>query len=209
MKKYLYIALTLFVSLLTSCSETNDESTEFDNWQQRNETFFASIYGQAKEAIAKDDSSWKIIRVYTKNPETTDQKNFIVVKVLKDSGAAADAKTPLVTDSVKTHYRGYLMQSDSYNTAVEGYPINVGFSFDSSWTGDYNLATMLPTTMVPGGMVTGFGTAMQNMHKGDRWLVFMPSNLAYGSVAKESLPAYSTLIFDVTIEDFWGAKTKK
>lgn len=206
MKKYLYIALTLFVSLLTSCSETNNESTEFDNWQQRNETFFTSIYEQAKEAIAKNDSSWKIIRAYTKNPLTTDTKNFIVVKVLKNSELPADAETPLVTDSVKLHYRGYLMQSDSYNTAVEGYPVNVGYSFDSSWTGDYNLPTMLPTKMVPGQMVIGFGTAMQCMRRGDRWLVFMPSSLAYGAKAQDNVPAYSTLMFDMTVEDFWKVR---
>jgi FKBP-type peptidyl-prolyl cis-trans isomerase FklB len=53
------------------------------------------------------------------------------------------------------------------------------------------------------GVVTGFGTALMRMHRGDRWRVYIPYQLAYGSSARSSIPAYSTLIFDLQLEDFW------
>ena len=48
--------------LIASCSETSDESTEFDNWQERNDAFFTSIYEKARSAQQSGDKSWKIIR---------------------------------------------------------------------------------------------------------------------------------------------------
>ena len=44
---------------------------------------------------------------------------------------------------------------------------------------------------------------LMRMHRGDRWRVYIPYQLAYGSSARSSIPAYSTLIFDLQLEDFW------
>lgn len=208
MKKFLYISLALFVALLSACSETKDESTEFDNWQERNIQYFADVFAKAKAAETSGDKSWKLIRCYTKPETTTAPTDFIVVKVLNDSGVEGTTNRPLATDSTKVHYRGYLMPSSSYNTTVEGYPATVGYQFDSSWYGKYNLDTMLPAKMVPGQMVLGFTTTLLNMHVGDRWLVYMPSQLGYDSKKTDGIPTYSTLIFDVTLLDYWKARIK-
>ena len=40
------------------------------------------------------------------------------------------------------------------------------------------------------------------MHRGDHWLVYIPYALAYGSTKSETIPAYSTLIFNLTLIDF-------
>ena len=208
MKKFLYISLTLLVALLSSCSETSNESSEFDNWQQRNDQYYAEIFAKAKAAADNGDKSWKVIRSFTKPTTTTAPTDYIVVKVLHDSGLEGNDKRPLATDSTKVHYRGYLMPSDSYNTTVEGYPATVGYQFDSSWYGDYNLGTMTPSRMVPGEMVNGFTTALINMHVGDRWLVYLPYVLGYDAVKQESVPAYSTLVFDITLLDCWKKRLK-
>lgn len=196
----------MFVSLLSSCSETNNESTEFADWENRNNTYFANIYNQAKAAISSGDTTWKLIRSYSKNPATTEPTDFIVVKVLHDAGDADGKGTPIYTDSVSVHYRGYLMPSDSYNTEVEDYPNNVGYQFDSSWTGKYNLATMNPTKSVASGYIEGFTNALTSMHIGDRWLVYIPQKQGYGAKAETSIPAYSTLIFEMTLSSFWKAR---
>lgn len=208
MKKYLYFALTLFVSLLASCSETNDENTEFDNWQQRNEAFFTAIYNQATTAIGNGDTSWKILRGYSKNPTTTKPTDFVVVKVISEGIPTAGQELPLFTDSVSVHYRGYLMPTDSYNTPVSGYPTNAGYQFDSSWSGEYNPATMLPSRQRVSDMIPGYTTALMNMHVGDHWIVYMPTDMGYGTVKKESIPAYSLLMFDMTLEDVWKKRLK-
>ena len=51
-------------------------------------------------------------------------------------------------------------------------------------------------------MIPGFTTALLKMKKGDTWLVYIPYALAYGSSASGSVPAYSTLIFKMTLYDY-------
>jgi len=206
MKKFLYSILFALVATmpvsLTSCSETDDEQTEFANWQNRCDSYFSTIYSKAKSANASGDSSWKIIRAYTKSDTVTAIKNFIVAKVITEG---TGTETPLFTDSVKIHYRGYLMPSASYNTVVKEYgsDLPVGYKFDSSWTGDYNINTMSPYSGTPSSFIIGFSTALQNMHIGDRWLVYIPYSLGYGSAAQTNIPSYSTLIFDITLIKSW------
>lgn len=208
MKKYLYITFALLVSLFSSCSETNEENTEFDNWETRNDAYFADVYTKAKAAIANGDDSWRLVRGFSKNDASTKPTDFIVVKVLKKANAQASADSPLFTDSASVHYRGYLMPSDSYNTAVEGYPQNAGYQFDSSWIGNYNLASMTSSTQHVGSMIPGYTTALMSMREGERCLVYIPQALGYGSTSKETIPAYSTLIFDITLVKFWKKRLK-
>ena len=39
----------LAVSLLSSCSETDEENTEFADWQNRNETYFSAKYAEIRQ----------------------------------------------------------------------------------------------------------------------------------------------------------------
>ena len=53
------------------------------------------------------------------------------------------------------------------------------------------------------------------MHIGDTWRIYVPAALGYGSVTKTGIPAYSTLVFDITLNSFYrkttssSKKTKK
>ena len=58
MNKTIYTLLLAIPMLIASCSETSDESTEFDNWQERNDAFFTSIYEKARSAQQSGDKSW-------------------------------------------------------------------------------------------------------------------------------------------------------
>ena len=51
--------------------------------------------------------------------------------------------------------------------------------------------------------VAGFATALQYMHEGDVWWVYIPSELAYGSQASGMIRSYSTLTFYVNLVDFY------
>lgn len=195
MKKFIYLILFVFAAMmpvsLVSCSESDEENTEFDNWQARNDAYFKSVYTQAKQAIAGGDATWKIIRSYSKNDTTSNINDYIVVKVLSEGSGT---QKPLFTDSVKIHYRGYLMPSESYPA---------GLQFDSSWSGEYNANTMTPYKKTVNTFVPGFSTALQQMHDGDRWKVYIPYRLGYDSKEQTSLPAYSTLVFDLTLVKSW------
>ena len=50
-------------------------------------------------------------------------------------------------------------------------------------------------------VVDGLATALQHMHVGDRWLIYIPYQLGFGlrNVPEWGVPAYSTLVFDVTL----------
>ena len=42
------VLMVLPMALFTSCSESDEEVTEFDNWQERNDTYFNEVYSRAK-----------------------------------------------------------------------------------------------------------------------------------------------------------------
>ena len=59
-----------------------------------------------------------------------------------------------------------------------------------------------------GSVVDGFSTALQHMRKGDKWRVYIPYELGYGTSDASTIPGYSTLIFDITMVDFWSRTVK-
>ena len=194
MKRYniIFAAFALMLlSVLASCSEDDNTVEEFPDWQNRNETYFAGIYEQAK---ANADGTWKLIRSYALEdtiPTTND--DYIAVKVLR---AGTGSGCPMFSDSVKVNYRGRLIPSTSYAD---------GYVFDESYIGEYNPATALPSTMYVGGTVDGFATALQYMHIGDYWRVYIPYWLGYGTSGSPPIPAYSTLIFDIELVAYYRA----
>lgn len=190
-EKTLALLVALFSLCLFSCSEDNGDNDEFENWKERNETYFNNLYNKAKNS---GDAKWKTFKSWSlQEAAATAVDDHIVVEVLTE-GSGTD--NPLFTDSVKVHYRGNLMPTASYPN---------GLQFDSSWLGEYNLSTMLPVKAKTGGFINGFTTALMQMHTGDRWRIYIPAALAYaGEKNKGLIPPYSTLVFDVTLVSFWN-----
>lgn len=175
-----------------SCSESEDENTEYENWQQRNETFFASL----EDSLNSNPTMWMKFKSYTKDTamNTGMQTDFIYAKkVITGYEQPKDTLRPLFNDSVRVSYRGRLIPSASY---AEGY------TFDSTVFGTYNLKTNSTARFKVSGLVDGFATALLHMTRFDTWRVYIPWKLGYGSTTSNSIPAYSTLIFDLTLYDF-------
>jgi FKBP-type peptidyl-prolyl cis-trans isomerase FklB len=197
--KYILLAVVLFplMGIVSSCSEETETESEFANWQEKNEAYLTKI---------ASDSKYRKILTYTKDAKTTGMSNsdYIYVEVL-ESGTGTE--TALFTDSVLYTYRGRLIPSKSYAN---------GYVFDQSFTGDFDWATSgmqracvswNPVTTTYGTQLTlftdGFCTALQNMKKGDHWLVYVPYQLGYGEDGSSAIPGYSTLIFEIAIADVW------
>lgn len=188
------LALLAPVGLLSSCSESDNEEEEFPNWKKTNEQYFNNLYAMAKSSADMGDKSWKVIRQWSLEESTAkDPYDYIVVNVLENGTGSG---CPLYTDSVKVHYEGRLLPSTSYPD---------GYVFDKSFTGEFNPATALPAKFAVSGMIDGFTTALQYMHIGDHWKVYIPYQLGYGKTASGSIPAYSTLVFDVTLVSYYRA----
>ncbi len=91
---------------------------------------------------------------------------------------SGDGKKPSLSDTVVTHYAGRFID---------------GSEFDSS------IKRGQPATFPVGGVIAGWTEALQLMREGDKWRLFIPSELAYGKSGRASIPANSTLIFDIEL----------
>ena len=180
--------------VLASCSEDDNTVEEFPDWRNTNEAYFSDILSTAK---ANTDGSWTVFLSYAlEDTIPTTDNDYIAVKVLRPSTGSG---CPMFTDSVKINYRGRLVPSTSY---AEGYV------FDQSYVSDEPGKTSLPVKFRVGDLVTGFTTALQYMHIGDYWRVYIPYWLGYGSTGSTSIPAYSTLIFDIELKAYYRAGTE-
>ena len=113
--------------------------------------------------------------------------------------SAVHTESPKYTDSVRVSYQGSILPTTTYPE---------GYIFDTTVYNDYNIATASTAKLLTSNTVAGFSTALQHMHRGDRWRVYIPHQLGYGSTPKTGIPAYSTLIFDLTLVDFSPAGEK-
>lgn len=88
-------------------------------------------------------------------------------------------KSPQATDVVKVHYSGMLLD---------------GKVFDST-------AGKEPAEIPVNRVIPGWSEALQKMKVGDKWRVYIPSNLAYGAQGPPGgpIPPFATLIFDVEL----------
>ena len=186
--KYILLSVILFplVGMVSSCSEDDSTIDEFANWQERNEA--------VTEQWAA--SGMKKIRVFTQDDTSTGRNSdYIYVEVLE---VGDGTESPLYTDTVRMAYRGRLIPTTNYAD---------GYVFDETYLGDFSWHTAGMATMAIGGsssaLVSGFATAVMNMHKGDRWRVHIPYQIGYNTSSSGSVTAYSNLTFDIALLDHW------
>ncbi|KGL49434.1 FKBP-type peptidyl-prolyl cis-trans isomerase [Porphyromonas cangingivalis] len=90
-----------------------------------------------------------------------------------------DGPKPTLSDSVKCHYHGTLIN---------------GVVFDSS------VNRGEPAVFPLGGVIKGWTEVLQLMPVGSKWRVTIPYDLAYGERgAGQAIEPYSTLIFDIEL----------
>jgi len=183
------IIATIVVLAAIACSENDNTEAEFENWQSRNELWFKAKSDSVAALIAQGRTDWRTYRSwkYSDTYQTTDITKSILVQVLKEGSGSG---CPLYTDSIRMHYQMRLIPSNSYPS---------GYVFDQSYYGTYSPETSVPKSFVVSGLIDGVATALQHMHIGDHWLVYVPYPLGYGESSTSSVPAYSTLICDLTL----------
>ena len=205
-KGRIIIFLFTLVSMMgtVSCSEEDNTVEEFPNWQVRNDDYFNHLSDSVKELIALNPArtDWKRIKCWSKSDSVVGSNaDYIIVNVKRDGDASG--ATPLYTDTDSVHYMGWLLPSTSYPS---------GYVFDKSYSGNFYEDISRPSEFAIGNssgnkIVDGFATALQSMRRGDRWIVYIPYQLGYSSSATTRVPAFSTLIFDLTLVDFWSPVT--
>jgi FKBP-type peptidyl-prolyl cis-trans isomerase FklB len=88
---------------------------------------------------------------------------------------------PTVTDKVKTHYHGTLIDGTVFDSSVQrGQPISFPLN----------------------GVIKGWTEALQLMPVGSKWKLFLPAHLAYGENGSGGvIGPNSTLVFEVELID--------
>ena len=180
--------MTIGLLGLSSCSENTDESQEYADWQLRNDVFFDSL----EDSLAAAPAVWKKFKSYAKDQSLAKGENTdcIYVKVLE---TGIGTENPMATDSVRVSYEGRLIPSATYPN---------GYVFDTRAYGTYELSTSATSRFLASNNIEGFTTALLHMHRGDQWRVYIPYALGYGATQSNKIPAYSTLIFQMSLIDF-------
>ncbi len=201
------------VPAMTSCEDNagKEDNSEFTNqWKERNAQYFAERMSEAKAAISeakatygnnwKEHCDWRTERSWAKVEAPvvglTDSICYRIVN--RPTGSEA---RPLYSDSVRVNYIGRLIPTASYSE---------GRVFDHSGLYDDPSSVFSPDFCIPSkfavsNLVEGYTTLLHYLRVGERVRVYLPQELAYGSVSNSVMPAYSTLVFDVELKGIWRA----
>lgn len=182
------LGVLVSVSFICSCEETDGVVDPYTDWEERNQQYIDSIASVARANQGDGVGQWKIIHSW-KFPQQGivmgDVDEYVYCKVLEVGNGA----TPLYTDTVAANYRGWLIPLYDGKVVV----------FDQSYQGALDQQVAVPSEFAVSGVIVGWTTALQEMKEGDRWEVYIPSELAYGESTSGSVPAYSTLKFDLNL----------
>ncbi len=96
----------------------------------------------------------------------------------KEIKKGENSVSPNLNSIVTVHYKGKLIN---------------GKEFDNSVKRNY------PEAFRVRDVIEGWQIALQGMNVGDKWTVYIPYELGYGSRSIPDIPAFSTLIFDIEL----------
>jgi FKBP-type peptidyl-prolyl cis-trans isomerase len=100
---------------------------------------------------------------------------------------AGSGKQAAMGNTVTVHYTGTLLDGTKFDSSV-----------DRGEPADFPLN--------PGGLIQGWLEALPMMKEGDKWTLYIPSDLAYGEPGNQGIPPNSLLIFDVELIKVGGGE---
>ena len=86
-------------------------------------------------------------------------------------------KQPGMTNVVICHYLGRTIDGKCFDTSLGGCPLAIRMR----------------------ELIEGWVIALKQMRIGDKWEIYIPSELGYGKISQPGIPAGSTLIFEVEL----------
>ncbi len=99
----------------------------------------------------------------------------IYYKVLAEGDKGS--QSPSVRSIITAHYTGRTIDGKTFDSSRGGVP----------------LACRLCD------LIEGWIIAMQQMHIGDKWEVYLPAEMGYGKFSQPGIPGGSTLIFEIEL----------
>ena len=89
----------------------------------------------------------------------------------------ANSKQPTPRSIVTAHYTGKTINGKKFDSSRGGAPLAVRLC----------------------DLIEGWIIAMQQMHIGDKWEVYLPAEMGYGKFSQPGIPGGSTLIFEIEL----------
>lgn len=172
-----------FAGILSGCFDDDDDYIAVDDeWTEANSSAFISR--------SLDDDEFHEI-------SSQSGDGYILYRVIEE-GDGTDRI--YYTSTVKVYYKGCLI-CDEDDNIIENLDdvLDEGVVFDSV-TRDSGAD---PAEFTVSSLIDGWATALQHMHVGDRWEIWIPYKLGYGvsgsSANDVTILPYTTLVFDVEV----------
>ena len=157
----------------------------------------------AKDADEMEEGELFAIQVPTTSTNMIPQYAYCKKLVKKETGERPNFDG--YNSTVKAFYYGTLITGDEFDGNFDGYgatdrDIPLPLSSDSKWHTEFNSSSEFTVSEV----IPGWRWALQYMRVGERWMLYIPWQSAYGSSGNSSgtIPGYTSLTFDVYLEGF-------
>ena len=205
MKKFLLLLPFLFflAGVWVSCEEV-EEAGKYDNWRERNEAFVDSIKrltGENYVATGEQADAMELGKLYAiqTTASTTEGMQYVYCKKLVRNAAG---ERPLYTgyhSMVSSFYYGTLITGDRFDGNFDGY---TALDKDIPWNGTMKEPTVFdsPLSFSVSGVISGWTAALQYMRTGERWMLYIPWQSAYGESGQSDIRGYSALTFDLMLD---------
>jgi FKBP-type peptidyl-prolyl cis-trans isomerase FklB len=153
----------------------NQAAISYEEAQQVLNDYFSKLQDDRLELNLK--AGEEFLAINKNRPGVVTLPSGLQYEILKEG----NGPKPKVTDQVKCHYHGTLIDGTVFDSSVErGQPATFGVN----------------------QVIPGWVEALQLMPVGSKWKLFIPANLAYGKAgAGQSIEPNSALIFEVEILD--------
>ena len=169
------IAVDDFAQAIKDVLEGNQTAISHTEARDIVNKYFAEL--EEKMNAANIEAGKKFLEENKKREGVVTLPSGLQYEVITEGNVGRYAKA---TDQVQCHYEGTLID---------------GTLFDSS------IKRGQPATFGVNQVIPGWVEALQLMHEGAKWKLYIPSDLAYGAQgAGEMIPPHSTLVFEVELQ---------
>ena len=167
------IAVDDFAQAIKDVLEGNQTAISHQEAREIVNKYFEEL--EAKMGAAAIEQGKAFLEENKKKPGVVTLPSGLQYEVLE----SGKGDSPKASDNVEVHYTGKLIDGTVFDSSVErGVPASFGV-----------------TQVIPGWV-----EALQLMHEGDKWRLYIPSDLAYGpNGAGGVIGPNMTLIFDVEL----------
>lgn len=174
-RKYILIITIISTAFLSGCGEEDNYQTRMEN-ERKERSHYLRENGITTKHLLDDGVYY--IELFT--PANT-----------------AEAKKVEVGDDVVVYYTGYLLNGMVFDSNVlsgKFEPLTVRIQNRLS-------GQIIKQGVASGNVISGWPPALLQMHEGTRARIVVPSNRAYGMYGSNGIPGYSSLVFELEVEE--------